>query len=78
MPIYRTCPYCGAHLDPNEYCECAYISDAEHAEIERQAEYILYGEKRAAPKADAANSNKVKTITTLYRDTRAMSREVKA
>ena len=22
MPYYRTCPYCGAHLDPGEVCEC--------------------------------------------------------
>ena len=22
MPYYRTCPYCGAHLDPGERCDC--------------------------------------------------------
>ena len=22
MPYYRTCLYCGAHLDPGEVCEC--------------------------------------------------------
>ena len=22
MPYYRTCPYCGAHLDPGERCGC--------------------------------------------------------
>lgn len=22
MPYYRTCPYCGAHLDPCETCDC--------------------------------------------------------
>lgn len=22
MPYYRTCPYCGAHLDPGEKCDC--------------------------------------------------------
>lgn len=22
MPIYRTCPHCGAHLDPGERCDC--------------------------------------------------------
>lgn len=22
MPYYRTCPYCGAHLDPGEHCDC--------------------------------------------------------
>ena len=22
MPYYRTCPDCGAHLDPGERCDC--------------------------------------------------------
>lgn len=22
MSYYRTCPYCGAHLDPGERCDC--------------------------------------------------------
>ncbi len=22
MSLYRTCPLCGAHLDPSEVCEC--------------------------------------------------------
>ena len=22
MPYYWTCPYCGAHLDPSERCDC--------------------------------------------------------
>lgn len=22
MKQYRTCPYCGAHLDPGERCDC--------------------------------------------------------
>lgn len=22
MPYYRTCPHCGAHLDPGESCDC--------------------------------------------------------
>lgn len=22
MPYYRTCPNCGAHLDPGEVCSC--------------------------------------------------------
>lgn len=23
MSIYRTCPHCGANLDPGETCDCA-------------------------------------------------------
>ena len=22
MPYFTTCPYCGAHLDPCELCDC--------------------------------------------------------
>ena len=22
MLYYKTCPYCGAHLDPGEHCDC--------------------------------------------------------
>lgn len=22
MPYFNTCPYCGAHLDPGERCDC--------------------------------------------------------
>ena len=22
MPYFRTCPHCGAHLDPSERCDC--------------------------------------------------------
>ncbi len=22
MAFYRTCPYCGANLDPGEHCDC--------------------------------------------------------
>ena len=22
MPYYKTCPECGAHLDPGEKCDC--------------------------------------------------------
>lgn len=27
--IYRTCPYCGAHLDPGERCDCDLIPQPE-------------------------------------------------
>lgn len=34
--MYRTCPYCGAHLDFGETCECTYDreqgKDSDHAE----------------------------------------------
>lgn len=24
MSYYKTCPYCGTHLDPGERCDCAH------------------------------------------------------
>ncbi|WP_251447826.1 hypothetical protein [Vermiculatibacterium agrestimuris] len=27
MSYYRTCPHCGAHLDPGELCDCRAVSD---------------------------------------------------
>ncbi len=27
--MYRTCPYCGAHLDFGETCECTYDREQE-------------------------------------------------
>ncbi len=32
---YRTCPYCGAHLDCGEICDCR-ASVAAHSDDERQ------------------------------------------
>ncbi|MDF2485695.1 MAG: hypothetical protein K0R46_1863 [Herbinix sp.] len=29
MSYYRTCPDCGAHLDPGEECSCGKEADAE-------------------------------------------------
>lgn len=28
MSVYRTCPHCGAHLDPGERCDCAFTRSA--------------------------------------------------
>ena len=25
-PYFTTCPYCGAHLDPGERCDCAHAA----------------------------------------------------
>lgn len=33
MPYYRTCPDCGAHLDPGERCDC-------HDDITDKEDYI--------------------------------------
>lgn len=35
--LFRTCPYCGAHLDPAEKCDCLETQEAQEAEKETQA-----------------------------------------
>ena len=34
MAYYRTCPYCGAALDPGEQCDCKDVAARERAEAE--------------------------------------------
>ena len=34
MAYYRTCPYCGATLDPGETCDCRETAERERAEAE--------------------------------------------
>lgn len=33
--IYRTCPRCGANLDPNESCDCEEVARQEQRKAER-------------------------------------------
>lgn len=33
--IYRTCPRCGANLDPNESCDCEVVARQERQKAER-------------------------------------------
>lgn len=33
--IYRTCPRCGANLDPNESCDCEKVGSQEQQKAER-------------------------------------------
>lgn len=33
MPYYKTCPYCGAALDPGERCDCEKEAAPEAANI---------------------------------------------
>jgi len=35
MPMYKTCPHCGAHLDPGEKYDC---QDWENRQLEIPAE----------------------------------------
>lgn len=35
MAYYRTCPLCGAALDPGETCDCEYIVKSDYEEETR-------------------------------------------
>lgn len=37
MAFYNVCPKCGAHLDPNEKCDCENVSEKE----KRAREHLL-------------------------------------
>lgn len=53
MGFFKTCPYCGCHLDPNERCDC--IED-KPGKNERRKEHENDGQKaqpEAAQKAGA-------------------------
>ena len=41
MAYYNTCPFCGAHLDPDEKCDC---KEREEKNL-KSAEEISYEEK---------------------------------
>ena len=69
MPYYRTCPYCGAHLDPGERCDCP---ESQRARIMDLAAQLTVGEKLKLREflknilASAANTDEdgVEQITT--------------
>ena len=31
MSVYKECPYCGAHLDPGERCDCKEAEERQNA-----------------------------------------------
>ena len=37
MGYYKTCPFCGAHLDPGEPCDCS-GADKSEGHLEREEE----------------------------------------
>ena len=49
MSYYRTCPNCGAHLDPGEPCDCG---------TAKSQTFVDLGKKGAAPSAANAEGGK--------------------
>lgn len=57
MSYYKTCPYCGAHLDSGESCDCigslyASLSAEDRATVDAKITELLQKEKTAL---DATN-----------------------
>ena len=48
MLYYKTCPYCGAHLDPGERCDCT----KERSEKMDIIDYIPHGKDNAITRAE--------------------------
>ena len=84
MPYYRTCPYCGANLDPGELCDCRKALEAEALRLigllseEQRAELweeIKEEIKNAPASVDSTDGDRVEafetTVSTSY-DSRNM------
>ena len=38
MAVYKVCPYCGAHLDPGERCDCKEQQGERQSAAEKEQE----------------------------------------
>ena len=38
MAVYKVCPYCGAHLDPGERCDCKEQQEKRQSAAEKEQE----------------------------------------
>lgn len=38
MAVYKECPYCGAHLDPGERCDCKEQQNERQQAAEKEKE----------------------------------------
>lgn len=59
MPYFKTCPHCGAHLDPGEACDCipslyASLTPELRAKVHAKVSELLTEQKKAA--LSAANT----------------------
>lgn len=62
MSYYRTCPHCGAHLDPGETCDCvasryAMLNPENRGKFDAMIAKLLE-EQRTAPSAANTESGK--------------------
>lgn len=77
MPVYKTCPMCGANLDPGEACDCTKKEDrpAGTGTVQKQSPYDQDttdpGKSQAANPLTALRVNnglKAKEVVTVVRD----------
>lgn len=65
--IYRTCPYCGAALDPGERCDCVNarydrLSPENKGEVNRLVERLL-AEQKSRPGATNTETANIETTS---------------
>lgn len=61
MKIYKTCPYCGASLDPGEICDCLDILSDVAMPFVRDAKRRK--DKETAPSVTSTESGKDPKVT---------------
>lgn len=64
MSYYRTCPYCGAHLDPGESCACVdamfeALTPENKQKVKSLVNDLLAEQKNAAPSGNDTEGGKV-------------------
>lgn len=74
MSIYRTCPQCGANLDPGEQCDCG----RKDTEAKRGSSQKKSAVRRESTQADNPNNKTIKysmrqTKGKVNRESRAMA-----
>lgn len=67
MSYYKTCPHCGAHLDPGEVCECVKtmyqrLTPENKKRVNETIDTLLAEQKRSRPGAANAGDGKVEQI----------------
>lgn len=62
MSYYRTCPHCGAHLDPGEVCDCQ-IGPLVNARHPRKLKLAPVDKKTAPSAANAEDGRAEQTLT---------------
>ena len=64
MAYYKTCPYCGAALDPGERCDCNEYQNAATRGNLRQLAAMLRSKQEAAQGVSSTQGGKAEQVLT--------------